>query len=184
MKNANTGRLGFTLIELLVVVLIIAILAAVAVPQYQLAVWKSRFVQAKTVARQIANAQETYYLANGTYTNKLDELDISLPQTADPWCGSTRCIYYFSWGYCSLDWNYGGGNRSEISCCVTKNGQEFLAYFLGYTHSSYSPDQPRCLAFGTGGKPALSDLNSKVCYNETGASAQSFGGTSYSWTYP
>ena len=42
-KSCGANPRGFTLIEVLVVVIIIAVLAAVAVPQYQKAVLKSKF---------------------------------------------------------------------------------------------------------------------------------------------
>ena len=82
-------RAGFTLIELLVVVLIVGILAAVAVPQYQKAVWRSRGAEMMTQLRALGEAQQRYYMVNGKYAVKIDELDISYEgwETPSPICG-------------------------------------------------------------------------------------------------
>jgi type IV pilus assembly protein PilE len=60
---------GFTLIELMIVVVIVAILAAVALPSYQNSIRKSRRPDAKTALLDLAAREERYYTVNNTYTD-------------------------------------------------------------------------------------------------------------------
>ncbi len=96
-----SGRTGFTLIELLVVVLIIGILAAVAVPQYQKAVAKSRMAEALSVLPTLVRASKLYYLANGEYPTNMAELDVEIPaeRLSNQWAygkADNPHTYYYS----------------------------------------------------------------------------------------
>lgn len=79
MKDRFMGRLGgFTLIELLVVVLIIGVLTAVALPQYEKAVEKARSAQAMIFLDTFIKGQKMYYLANSEYfVGSLDDFDVT-----------------------------------------------------------------------------------------------------------
>lgn len=65
---------GFTLIELMIVVVVVAILAALAFPQYRDYVVRSNRAVAKSMLTQVADRQEQFYSANKRYSDDLAEL--------------------------------------------------------------------------------------------------------------
>ena len=111
---------GFTLIELLVVVLIIGILAAVALPQYNKAVIKSRTSALLPLLTATANAEEAYYIAAGTYTSHFADLDIDAPTncTLQPHGGGIEEYYA-----CGNDFilNVTSTGAVMISCCPNES---------------------------------------------------------------
>lgn len=103
---------GFTLVELLVVVLIIGILTAIGLPQYQKAVSKALMAEAVSNIATLERAEQACVLANKRVNNinctSMDNLDVKLAN--------------------SNNWGYGVSLSSCSFAAITSTTPQVCAY--------------------------------------------------------
>ena len=124
---------GFTLIELLVVVLIIGILAAVALPQYQKAVEKSRVAEARIILNALYKSYQLCILQYGedsghcTFNDREDNLFLNadiLPPTTE--------IHedFDEWNIATKDWAYGIAYDNKLNATRIPSEDYYLSLSL------------------------------------------------------
>ena len=135
------NKKAFTLIELLVVVLIIGILSAIALPQYEKAVHKARLAEAFSRMGPMKEAVEIYLLENGyPYQSSANIMDIypdlsegltriedsnfykSKYITYSAFCGSTED--------CGVSARYQNGSV-RVNISESRNGEHHGAWVKG-----------------------------------------------------
>lgn len=94
-RPRKRGSLGFTLIELMIVVVVVAILAAIAVPGYQEQVRKTRRSTATAELLTVAQALERYSTVNGTYVATAG-VPTASPPTSDSNALCNRSLPYYT----------------------------------------------------------------------------------------
>ena len=89
-RRGRAGARGFTLIEIMIAVIVVAILAAIALPAYKQYVARSKSAVAKADIARINIALERAYTVSGNYPQTL--ADVQLDAKLDPW--GQPYVYY------------------------------------------------------------------------------------------
>jgi prepilin-type N-terminal cleavage/methylation domain-containing protein len=138
----NINKKAFTLIELLVVVLIIGILAAIALPQYRVAVLKSRVYAQLPNFRVFKDGLEMAYLVLGRYPSYIEMksyIDIQGCTFTD------NGILYCDDGLIRYNFNR---TNSSIDACFAKVKNDFTSCVLTYQilldHRAADPGKKSC----------------------------------------
>ena len=152
-KNKKSRKIlnkGFSLIELLIVVLIIGILAAIALPHYQRVIEKSKAAEGLTMLKAVVQSAQFYYMVNGIYPTRFDQLDIDVP-----WTGNTAFISLGNYTSKSTkDWSIEMEHFDNDKFVIHNarisgkyKGAGFMLIFKTYNKYSYLNDESNIKCF-------------------------------------
>mgnify|MGYP003963976171 FL=1 len=127
-NKSMRNKKAFTLIELLVVVLIIAILAAIALPKYQVTRDRAHLSGLMTIGKNVADAMDRRSLFDDVYDgNALEKLDISFKDNTGSDCTSGTCRIKVS-----------GKDYSLVPYLNLTGLGKNLVEFISYTNTAFA----------------------------------------------
>jgi len=121
-KPRQKRKTGFTLLELLMVVIIIAILASLALPQYLRTVAKARRSEALNVLATLRSAEQRYKAQASIFSDNFGRLDLDYSDASGAVTGNNMNVgswtYDVSQANAASSINATGVTGTTVSKCV------------------------------------------------------------------
>ena len=133
------NKFGFTLIEMLAVVLIVAILTAVALPQYRRSIRRAEAMEALVNVRTLFDSAKRYKVANSETPVKLKGLDVEFFDASDVESSS------FNIGKFQYTLDTTGIQACRLDPNNTTQTKDYCLHFY-YKHDTYGKDTLLCEA--------------------------------------
>lgn len=124
---------GFTLIELMITVAIIAVIAAIAVPNYTDYITRSKFSEAHGQLADLRVKMEQYFMDNRRYSTTTGGGTCGIPGGNAPTTQGTR---YFTYTCASTSANAAGDQQYTLTAAgIAGQGLDGIAFTLNHANA-------------------------------------------------